>query len=87
MKLGAKDPIQHTQMALTFVFNEDFLSALKTLVKVLEEDSCFVPALVATGELMMRRGHWELARNCFKRALKEDPQQNISLKGLVKACV
>ena len=67
--------------------NDNPLSALETLVTVLEEESCFVPALVATGELMRCGGLCELARKCFVRALKVDPQQKIAIKGLVKACV
>ena len=53
----------------------------------LEVNPRYVPALVAVGEIMSLSADFARARKCFRLALKEDPQQKMALKGIIKVCV
>ena len=69
------------------MFDCSDVSAFENLVKALEVNTRYVPALVVTGELMRLTGNFEHSRKCYRLALEEDPQQIMALKGLIKVCV
>jgi hypothetical protein len=76
-----------TQQAIYRFFDYDDLTCLKLLKKALSYDHNYLPALVATGEIMRMTGHSAEAKKYFGQALRIDEGLTTATKGLIMSCI
>ena len=78
----------HTLLGLDQFFAfEDVETAEKHFRKALEQNTQFSPGLVALGELERTTFRFEEAKETYKQALREDPQEPIALTGFLEVCM